>query len=248
MKPVVLLSLIFVLLQPRGWAQAPNSEPPHPATAPASPYPPGMELVEVLQLGIERPGVRIELVCEPGMSPRELGTGVFVHQGNTAKLVRGPQDLLGTVRITSDTDALKFARLGTMYLDGFAGIPNGLEVLPESRTADILRYGISSEQRRGKGVYSYSGHSGWVGILSDEAFRVGGFEEPKVTGQHGIWSIERWIWAPFGPSPDVRRVEGGMVLHIRETVGANGLYTRFILSSRTPPVLPATHWRVPTLM
>jgi hypothetical protein len=83
--------------------------------------------------------------------------------------------------------------------------------------------------------------NGYLGILSREAFRKGGFSSAKVKRVVGGYEVTRWI---FLDSDSTKR-SGECIQRVREFVNEDGTYKRTVLEQKTLPKLPGIHWSFP---
>jgi hypothetical protein len=190
---------------------------------------PGERELGSLELSSLRPGRRLVVaLLRPGMTP-ELA-GVRLRVAGRSFPLRDVADLRGNVAVRSAAQALELARMRTApsTYDLWETQDLFVEVTRVSRIASISLYGATQSQ------WSPQESSGYLGVLSEEPFRAGGFVDPVVTPFRSGFKIIRWVY-----------VYNNGVRKIHEQVSTEGDYFRRTLEERPAPVLPGTEWQIP---
>ncbi len=163
---------------------------------------------------------------------------LYLDNGRGPKRVKGPNDLVGHVRVDTADKALRYVRLFTSPATVRASdLPVWLEVVPASkvdtsfvygRTGNLYVAGYVEDLRR---LASMKSDAREYGVVSDREWRASGLTLPTV--------------AKVGPNFVVRRglalicensVWGtGIVQQVAETVSPDGRISREVLSKRKAP-------------
>ena len=190
--------------------------------------------VELISLGIEKPGVQIaEFERNVGVEPNPAQIRVTSSRGSfTATSL---QQFRGLVHIDSLRAALRFVRFRTSrrYTYNWRGDSTPQEIVSFSQRSAAAFADTGGAQETGL----TSARSGWYGLLSDRAYRTGGFQPPVVRPVPGGYRIVRWVCVYIG-------LQGAAVEQWQEDVGPDGDYKRTVLKTRKPPKLPDTTWYI----
>jgi hypothetical protein len=213
MKQGVLLLTAVLLIVPMAWGLCQSS--------------PGVKsVVEVIHLGSEKPGVRLEeVVLRNGFQPEP--TAIRVRQSmsglpHTIFLLSSLSQLQGLVQIRNTEAALRFVRLRTasqFCYDWFTTDGYAEQEVTIAPAADLTKWSPSGC------------HAG----LSLSAYRRGGFTSPTVEVVAGGYRITRWVCVFKG-------LKGARVQQWQESVGTDGAYRRIVLKDKPIPRLPKTQW------
>lgn len=106
-----------------------------------------------------------------------------------------------------------------------------VEIVARDEVVSIPNFGLEPDDVPTK-------PSGWLGVISKDAFMIGGFTGPIVAVTEKGYSIRRWLFvSSFDRSPDC-------VQEVIEEVGKDGGYRRGVLQTRQPPNLPGVDWSI----
>lgn len=171
-----------------------------------------------LDVPFVHPNVKIDYIQTSGCLPPQVCTGMFelvrvIAPGHVFRLI-SPNQLQGYVTIANRADALSFVRL-----------PYDSDQFEVTRRKDPNAFSA--------GVSPDSGDvSGFDGCLSAEDYRADGFSPTAVLGDAPPFHVRRWVWE--NPSDEVQLWD--------EAVGADGAYTRTVLSRKSVPIRNGEHW------
>jgi hypothetical protein len=101
-----------------------------------------------------------------------------------------------------------------------------VEVVEVSQVSDLPNFGIRSiaiRQQQG---------SGYLGVVSREAYKIGPFSPARVQKLDGGYEITRWIFTKNSRTKEER------IQKVKELVKTDGEYHRTILENRVPPHIP----------
>jgi hypothetical protein len=189
---------------------------------------------EHLRLGIERPGISIDLAVTNDGGPfghvSPVMTAVRVSTPSTCFLAHFIRDLRGYVTIRNPQDALRFVRMGTSRYLVYTGIGEGLEV-------DSVSQAMSRAFNEQDEMQMATDRSGELGVLSDADYRADGFQPPHSTQQGRTCRIRRWVCV-------MKNFDGHDVQLWEETVGGDGSYARKVLTTRPVPTSHGEQWFV----
>jgi hypothetical protein len=161
--------------------------------------------------------------------PREAYERLILTTKNSSKLIKGLNELDGYVHIDTKLTALRYVRLYTSPATFYVWCASrNVEIVDEGKVQDIPNYGYSGYSRNPTST-------GYMGRLSMEAFRAGGFAPPVVKSSGAGYCVTRWILH------EIKRDEFHVQLW-REAVGVNGKYSRTVLKDIPAPLLLDTDW------
>jgi hypothetical protein len=199
---------------------------------------------DVLSLGLCRPGVMLrQSDFDPAAPLRPWGPSSpsemwidLVENGRTRRVL-GLNDLAGSVHIDTAGDALRYVRLRTSQATWYLWHSCGaVEVLDRKRSWGLPNYGLKMGSVR-------SVPSGFLGVLSEEAYEREKLPPASVTATATGFSISRWVL--------VRSRSDAGVEHYRleqwqEDVGRTGSYRCRYLRVRSAQDGPGIGWQIPT--
>jgi hypothetical protein len=192
-----------------------------------------------LTIGLERPSAKLYIrYTHADTAPKSqvFGSGgikaIEVTDNKTHRIVKNLNDLRGMVTISNGQDALRYVRLKTSYSTRFLFAHPACEVCTFTVSQSIPNFGIAPE------VYPGRNSSGYLGVLTAQAARIGGFSGPHVEQNAEGWRISRWLLIEQNSKGRGKLY----VQHVEEMIGRDGSYQMRILKTISPPKLPATRW------
>lgn len=195
-----------------------------------------------LLLGAEIAGTKLDFaIASVGKQGSTFGPNLK-RIGLTVKgkqtIVTSLNDFQGKVKITNDTLALRFVRLRTSFAtwNMWPGNQLEVEIVRSNSVGKMPNYGTLS-YRPSKRMYS-----GFLGVVSERAFKAGGFTEPTVEKTETGYHITRWLFVGEYHS---KTKDEFSIMQVREAVGSDGAYQRVVLQKMAPPKLPDTTWKFP---
>ena len=166
--------------------------------------------------------------------------------------------LQGLVTIDTPAKALEFVRMRTsqhvwMMFSRDDGYPLEAEVVSERQVKTLPDYGVPSWgvlPPYDTNVHQYSDTWGNRGVLSNEGFTKGGFQEPIVERlpEGDGFLITRWTYIDHSfnaYNKDKRPRTRDTVQKISEWVLRDGTYGRREIEVKAAPKLPYTRWCFP---
>lgn len=169
------------------------------------------------------------------VSPLQAYEQVLLNTPSSEKIVNRLEDLEGAVYISNSAAALRYVRLRTSPSTWFMwSTPFCLEFTDAKQYLQLPNYGMNTYTS----TRSRESRDGYMGRLSDTAFRSGNFSTANVRVVKGGFVITRWLLSGLRNRLQVQLV--------KEEVGFTGSYRCTIVQTKEPPNLPGTHWQIPT--
>lgn len=195
-------------------------------------------LSKPLHLGYELPGVRLTYCnIHAGLDPSEPFQRIGAAKKEPYRIVATLNDLKGLVKIPNEAAALRYVRLKTSLLTWYAwpDQPSEVEIISAENAKRLPNFGL------GHIVVSQSA-TGMEGIVSNQAFKRGGFKPPGVVRAGDKFVITRWL---LSVTYLEHQKQQRWVQQVREEVSANGGYTKTVQRQMKPPALPNTNLMLP---
>jgi hypothetical protein len=195
-----------------------------------------LPFVNPVHLGCERDQVRLGLftvtACLTPLSPTE---GIVLEQAGRLMRLQGLNQLRGLVRIVDGPSALRFVRLRTSPATWhtWPDRVREVEVVASSHLQSLPTFGLPKLRYPPR-----HDASGYLGILSDTAYRGSQFTPPMVEEVDKGFRVSRWIY---------RRdlTHKTSVQQVQEVVMQDGAYRRTVITQMPPPDLPGVLWELP---
>jgi hypothetical protein len=189
-----------------------------------------------IHLGCEGDQVRLGLFAVTAcLTPLNRTDGIVLKQAGRLMRLQGLNQLRGLVRIVDGPSALRFVRLRTAPATWhtWPDRVREVEVVAASHLQSLPTFGSPKLRYPPR-----DDASGYLGILSDTAYRGSQFTPPMVEEVDEGFRVSRWIY-----QSDLTHKTS--VQQVQEVVTQDGGYRRTVMKQMPPPDLPGVLWELP---